>query len=286
MIPVLVALGSNLGDSEKNIRDAVARLEEAPGISQLRTSHFFSTSPIGGPPNQATFCNAATTFFTKLSPGNVLETLQRIENALGRTRKVRWAARTIDLDLLLYGDACVESATLQVPHPRMLYRKFVLRPAIDIAADWKHPVTGWTLQQHWDHLESSDRYVAIVGSNQSVVSAVAQQVAAATASSVVLRAQCENNNTDCVEQPRRVYSTLSTQFLVSDFWMAESADQFNNEPTTAPQPRLLVVIGNSESEAQDDLERRIRDSDVGPVLRLNDIESAADEVQAAIEAMR
>ena len=131
--PVLahVALGANLGDAARSVRDAMDALERLPGTRGLARSSLYRTAPIdaGGPD----YVNAVVQLSTRLPAPGLLDLLQKIERAAGRERPYHHAPRTLDLDLLLYGDARIDSPRLTVPHPRMMGRAFVLRPLAEIA---------------------------------------------------------------------------------------------------------------------------------------------------------
>ncbi len=139
---VAIALGSNLGDRESNLREAAARL--AASISNLQLSSFHETEPVGVGP-QPNFLNAAAVGETGRDPRALLAELLAIEQALGRERPHPGAPRTIDLDLILYNDAVIEEPTLVVPHPRFRDRRFVLAPLAEVAGDWVDPLTGRTV---------------------------------------------------------------------------------------------------------------------------------------------
>jgi 2-amino-4-hydroxy-6-hydroxymethyldihydropteridine diphosphokinase len=142
---VAIALGSNLGDREDYLRSALDALK--PAIDRLRVSTFHDTAPVGVGP-QPTFLNAAAVGETSLSARSLLETLLAIERDLGRERPFPGAPRTLDLDLILYGDAIIDQApSLIVPHPRFRERRFVLEPLVEIAPDWRDPVTGQTVEE-------------------------------------------------------------------------------------------------------------------------------------------
>ncbi len=127
-----IGLGSNLENPEQQISDALTALENLPSCRGLRCSHWYSSKAVG-PGEQPDYINAAVTLETTLSPPDLLSQLQAIENQHGRQRDIRWGARTLDLDLLLYGDTVMETTALQLPHPEILNRNFVLYPLNDLS---------------------------------------------------------------------------------------------------------------------------------------------------------
>jgi 2-amino-4-hydroxy-6-hydroxymethyldihydropteridine diphosphokinase len=141
----LIALGSNLGDRLDNVRAGVAGLEAA-GIEVFAVSPLYETAPVGGPENQGPYLNAALVADTTLDAADVLALLHRLEAARERQRVVHWGPRTLDLDLLVYGDLVSDAVTLEVPHPRMHERRFVMVPVCDIAPDLVHPRLGRTMR--------------------------------------------------------------------------------------------------------------------------------------------
>lgn len=136
-----IGLGSNLGDRAATIRRALGALGECEGIEVVAVSRLMETAPVGGPP-QENFINGAAELRTTLSAERLLQVLHEVEDRFGRARGERWGPRTLDLDLLLYGDAVIGSPGLAVPHPRMHERRFVLEPLCDIAPDVVHPALG------------------------------------------------------------------------------------------------------------------------------------------------
>ncbi len=152
MVRSFVALGSNLGDRMQHMKDAVAAIDKEPNCAVSHVSALYETAPVGGPENQGPFLNAAMEIETTLKPQDLLRTLHRIESDHRRERVIPWGPRTLDLDLLLYGDIVSDKAELTLPHPRMHQRRFVMTPLCDLAADLKHPRTGYTMKQHLDML--------------------------------------------------------------------------------------------------------------------------------------
>lgn len=135
-----VGIGANLGDARANVADAIERLAQLPGTRLLRASGSYRTAPIdsSGPD----YINAVAMLDTALDAHALLAELQAIELAHGRERPYRNAPRTLDLDLLLYGDEVISTPALTVPHPRMLERAFVLAPLLEIAPDIAVPGHG------------------------------------------------------------------------------------------------------------------------------------------------
>jgi 2-amino-4-hydroxy-6-hydroxymethyldihydropteridine diphosphokinase len=140
MTAVVVALGSNLGDRAAHLDSAVAALRLL--LRDVRVSRYVETAPVGVPDDQPSYLNAVVAGETALAADELLQALLRIEAARGRVRTSPRAARTLDLDLILYGDAIVDSPGLTVPHPRFRERRFVLGPLVEIAPDARDPVTG------------------------------------------------------------------------------------------------------------------------------------------------
>ena len=135
-----IGLGSNLGDREATLREALRRLGAVDGIAVVAVSSFRETDPVGKV-DQPRFVNAAAELQTSLRPHDLLDRLLEVERALGRdrAREERWGPRTVDLDLLLYGDETVEEPGLEVPHPRLAERAFVLEPLLELDPELRLP---------------------------------------------------------------------------------------------------------------------------------------------------
>jgi 2-amino-4-hydroxy-6-hydroxymethyldihydropteridine diphosphokinase len=131
-----IGLGANLGDREETIRAAVAELPDVVAVSPLR-----ETDPVGVT-DQPRFLNGVAALETELAPRELLDVLLAVERRLGRERRERWGPRTIDLDLLLYGDAVIDEDGLKIPHPRLHERRFVLEPLADLAPQLVVPGLG------------------------------------------------------------------------------------------------------------------------------------------------
>ena len=140
-----VALGSNLGDKEANLRKALELLQER-GVGIVKTSTFISTEPYGVT-DQPQFLNGVCEVRTSLVPLALLHTLLEIEQEMGRVRLRHWGERNIDLDLLLYEDVVMDTPELKLPHPDMQNRDFVLLPLAEIAPELVHPILQKSIEE-------------------------------------------------------------------------------------------------------------------------------------------
>lgn len=140
VVPCAIALGSNLGDSQHILRVALDTIHAPPTVELISHSSIYQTVAIG--PIQPDILNACALVNTTLSPQALLHRLLQIEHNFGRVRRQRWGPRTLDLDLIFYGQTCITEPNLCVPHPRLRERAFVLIPLAEIAPDWRDPVSG------------------------------------------------------------------------------------------------------------------------------------------------
>ena len=152
-----IGFGSNIGDRLSYIRSAITALSEIEGITLQKISSLYETAPVGNEA-QDDFLNGVISIRTHHSPHTLLYTLKQIETNIGREHRIRWGPREIDMDILIYGDLCVDTQNLTVPHPEMHLRRFVLAPLAEIAPDLVHPILHETIQTLLERLED-DRSV-------------------------------------------------------------------------------------------------------------------------------
>ncbi|HXS96847.1 MAG TPA: 2-amino-4-hydroxy-6-hydroxymethyldihydropteridine diphosphokinase [Candidatus Limnocylindrales bacterium] len=145
MAKVYLSLGSNLGDRQANLQAAIDRFPAA-GIQLLRVSPVYETEPVDYL-DQPSFLNLVVEVETELAPCDLLSQTTAIEKELGRVRNIPKGPRTIDIDILFYDEAVIETPTLTIPHPRLAERRFVLVPLNDLEPNLRHPVTKQTVQE-------------------------------------------------------------------------------------------------------------------------------------------
>jgi len=274
MARCLVGCGSNLGPKRDLLDRAIELLRFMPGVTVLETSRFHESKAIGGPADQPAFLNGACLLETDLSPYDLLDALQAVENTLERQRDVRWGPRTIDLDLLIYGTLEIDHQDLTVPHPRMTTRRFVLEPCAEIAPDFLHPSTGCSVRDLLANINLSCPRIAVCGIPGSGAAEVAATLADATMGHALHG--CMSFATAIAPKPphRRLESSLSTakhwsaqlaaadgdsecRTSVADFWIgglaaanAELLDDDTNHlcrglqdlTTSAPLPHVLILL--------------------------------------------
>jgi 2-amino-4-hydroxy-6-hydroxymethyldihydropteridine diphosphokinase len=149
---VFIALGSNLGDRLEHLRTGLSMLEQHPNIQVQAKSRVFETEPFGVTSAQGAYLNAAAKLETTLSASDLLQVMLEIEKSQGRERLERWGARTLDLDILMYDSEIILEPNLEIPHPRMLERAFVLAPLADIAPNLEIPGTELRIAQALERL--------------------------------------------------------------------------------------------------------------------------------------
>lgn len=315
----LIGLGANLGNREQTLGRAVARLGESVG-KVTACSAWHETAPVGGQGEQQPFLNGALTLATALSPSELLDVLNAIETELGRRPAARWAARVVDLDLLLYDVLVLDTPRLKLPHPRMAYRRFVLEPAAEIAAELVHPPTGWTLGRLLRHLHDAPPYLAIAGLPATGKTRLARQLAEQGRGRLLLDPESAGSDIELVSRRAVLLNRdawPTDGWTISDFWFEQSlawaavqtddalraaieAAWRERRPSVMP-PKLLAVLeprsteisaNSTELGTADRLRLAIHDlaglPDQGPVIRLSSekLDEASVELLAAMQAMR
>ncbi len=264
MAECLISFGSNQGDGPNALGRVLDALDSQPRFHNVQCSRLHSTVPIGGSEPQANYVNAAIRLSTDFEPSDLLDWLLKLEGRLGRVRHGRWGPRTVDLDLLLYDQQCIRHSIengppLIVPHPRMSFRRFVLVPAAEIAADMIHATARMSIGDLLSHLNSSARIVVILGK-----SALSQAVARETAAK---------------HKPESI--DTGNNFAIMP---VESMRQWNELEL---KPMLVVYLRRDYEEAVIPSIREIVDAAYsGPRLELESAgtSAAAREIAAAIAA--
>lgn len=147
-----LGLGANLGEPVETLRQVKHLLEERDGVCVRKASSLYWTDPVGGPPGQPDYLNAALEVETELSPEHLLRLALAMEGDFGRVRGEHWAPRTLDIDILAYGELERRNPDLTLPHPGIHQRTFVLVPLVEIAPGWVHPTKGKTARELLDAL--------------------------------------------------------------------------------------------------------------------------------------
>jgi 2-amino-4-hydroxy-6-hydroxymethyldihydropteridine diphosphokinase len=149
-----IALGSNLGNSLAILEAAIKTLDQISNLTIKSRSSWYKTAPVGPP--QPDYLNGCAILEVQLTPQELLETLLEVEHEFGRVRQEHWGPRTLDLDILLFGDLILDTPNLQIPHPRMTQRAFVLLPLAEIAPNFIEPVSGIAISQLVHKLDCSE----------------------------------------------------------------------------------------------------------------------------------
>jgi len=269
MSDCLIGLGSNLGDRPALLRQAVRLLEEVEQNEVVAVSHAYTSQPAGGPEGQGAFLNAAVRLTTTLSPQSLLDVLHRIEDRLGRTRTERWAARLIDLDLLLYGDTVLQSDALILPHPRMTFRRFVLAPAVEIAAEMIHPELGWSVARLLQSLDKPPFNIVVTGPNPASNAAVVRKVLQEAKATRTFPRESSIQAIACPGETSQTFIESLTQAM-----------------RQTPTPTLLVMLDTDLSRVNNAMRQQVQSCVPCPILWLDasDQETAIQEITAAIDA--
>lgn len=156
IVTAFLGLGGNIGDPLAAFRRARQKMIDHPAVRDCQSSPLYQTPPLGGPAGQPDYLNAILMLRTTLGPCELLTYCQSLESEEGRERKERWGARTLDIDLLLYAQQQIKEPNLEIPHPRLIERHFVLLPLVALAPDLHHPQSGLSVQQLLDSLPAAE----------------------------------------------------------------------------------------------------------------------------------
>jgi 2-amino-4-hydroxy-6-hydroxymethyldihydropteridine diphosphokinase len=275
----LLGLGSNLGDREATLLAALAEITALPDVQVVQHSKWYRSQPIGGPPDQGEFLNAAAVIETTIAPLILLDELGKLESRLGRQPAERWSARTIDIDILLYGTEVAETAMLTLPHSRMSFRRFVLEPAAEIAPRMLHPTIGWPIERLLLHLDAASDHVALVSPSLETRSRLSN----------VVREHCGAN-----EAQAPIFGTAEhhwpspwTSWLTLHSSSRESKPAAADTPASLPYaaaafPKLTVLIDGPFAKPADKLQwsTLVRQPGRGPTLRLQTPDTAEIDAEA------
>ena len=321
MTDCLISFGANLGSPAKTLQTACQHLASASQIRFLAVSRLIASHPAGGPAGQPQFSNAVIRVESELSLLETFKLIQEIEYQLGRSPAPRWHARAIDLDLLLFGNEQITSAELVVPHPRMSFRRFVLEPAVEVAADLQHPRLRLSLEQLLQHLCETPAYIAIASPDPDQAKHLADEFCALSQHRLIsdpgsgnLEIKENPSSHDKIELLRARSTAVANKlavlpadvYAVSPFWceqviadaprLPESemfAKEWSQLRSSTPRARLLVWLDNAVNsthvgEASEVFNRYVASTSAGPVLQLavGDHDWNLQELQAAVEAMR
>ncbi len=212
-----IGLGSNLGDRRQTLEQALSVLGSNPGVRVEQVSAFHETEPVGGPPGQGAYLNAAAILQTSLEPLALLRVLQKVEAGFGRSRGERWGPRTLDLDLLFFEDRILQTPELTLPHPLLHKRAFVLEPLAEIAPAARHPILLKTAKELLQDLLGSTeslqpatvprsligRHALVTGSTSGIGLAIARALAGAGAD-VILHRRSSGNVSEQVARQKSI----------------------------------------------------------------------------------
>jgi 2-amino-4-hydroxy-6-hydroxymethyldihydropteridine diphosphokinase len=284
MATCLLGLGSNVGEREATLTAALGEIDALPDVRLVRRSQWHSSRPLGGPPAQPDFLNAAALIESTIPPLALLDELQEIESRHGRTRTERWAPRTLDIDLLLYGNEVAETELLTLPHPRMSFRRFVLQPAAEVAPRMLHPVIGWPIERLLLHLDEASDQVAILSPSESLRLQISERVQQRFAARAM--------TPPAFATAAQLWPPAFASWLA----MPSGPSGKNPLPRAAPPyaaaafPKLTILL-DAAAEARGAIKAQwsviVRRPGRGPTLRWQTSEPAAaeSEVDAAIESI-
>ena len=233
MARCLISFGANLGVPAATIGQAAVQIKELLGsrLVSFELSRLVRTPAVGGPTGQPPFVNAVGALnVTDCSAWDVWHIVRQVEHALGRVRQERWEARRIDLDVLMFDDQRIWTPQFKLPHPRMVMRRFILQPALDVAADWIEPVSGWTIAQLAEALSAAPASIVVV-SHDTHRDERLIETAAGVARCEWVSVQLSPTNFQAQSPDQRWLSLVSSVDLVA-----------SRQLKLSPTPRLICVL--------------------------------------------
>lgn len=300
----LISFGSNLGNRDAVLAEAASLIAAEDSVNHFAASRLYETPPIGGPDGQETFLNAVAAFETNSPAAEILAKLQSIEDKLGRLRKKRWGSRSIDLDVVLHGELIGGSRGLVVPHPRYTARRFVLRPACDVAGHYRDPRFGWSLQKLADHLDQGVASMALAGGVEATRSELCDRLSRepgltvfrsqpiAEPMSVIGNAPARSKDSSSARRHPIIAPETNTAWVsdfVPDLTDVASEENASGLASCSSTPRLIARL-----QVTDPNNRWPAPHQLWPGgqhwpeyrLELDDMDWAAKEVVSAIQSMR
>lgn len=232
MVQAVVAVGGNLGDVGQTFDRAQELALENPDVQSVRSAERFRSVAMGADAGDS-FVNSAWVVETTLEPLALLNLLQQIEKELGRTREVRWGPRTLDLDLIFYGDQVIDLPRLVVPHPHCWYRQFVLAPVVSLVPEFVHPVSGLSTKQLLERLLADPVSIGYAGTlvdEQSFIALTAEF------SKLEFRRITAQSSSEVPDKALAFWFGSSESKPESPFWLQVSRDdelQFVRDVLTA-----------------------------------------------------
>lgn len=301
----LISFGANIGDAKATVLYAAKLLQEM--LSQgdsVELSRLYQTPPVGGPSGQSPFINAVAAVYTSLSPWEVWHVIRSIEQQLGRERQRRWEARRIDLDILLYDQQLIWTPQLKIPHPRMCMRQFILKPAIDVAADWIDPASAMSIETLSKRLQAGPSKMLLVGpSNMPLEETALKAIEDKGTVSRFNEAGTEQSRAG--HQEMELASSPNRSIVIADLGEFSAAFASASNPSPKQLDRLAFVWvssveGSAWEDQHHDLAVQLRFCESNPrkptiqhwtidgpryLLATSDLAWAAHEITAALDAM-
>lgn len=276
MTHAYIAFGSNLGDRDQIFSQAIELLAGVPGCTLISHSDLFETVPVViDDQKQPAYLNACIAVNTELDWQEFFDSICDVELKLGRQRKDKWAARNVDLDLLMFGDQLIWRPELQIPHKRMSYRQFVLQPLVQIAREFVHPFCSVSIEALANHLQHAKNVVVVRTDN-------AEENAAQTANSI----SREKYLVEAVTDSEFNIARNKIEPPGTDNWLIQFLAPGSHVLLEQAEPKLVIdVVSEMDSAKYTDMRSQAFG---GPRLVIDDgpiSKSLATELMAAIDAM-